>query len=50
MKTRKPNLSPDDPQIKALLVLLEIGERERKRGLTHPLNKVIQRLRQRRTR
>ncbi|MBZ0067730.1 MAG: hypothetical protein K8F26_02870 [Thiobacillus sp.] len=49
-KIRKLALPPKDPQVKALLTLLEIGERERKRGLFRPLSEVVQRLRQNRTR
>jgi hypothetical protein len=49
MKTRKTPIPPEDPQLKALLALLEMGERERKQGLSRPLSEVVQRLRQKRT-
>ncbi|MCL5061506.1 MAG: hypothetical protein M1449_14280 [Candidatus Thermoplasmatota archaeon] len=50
MKTRKTSAPPEHTQVKALLALLEIGERERKRGLLRPLSEIVQRLRQKRTR
>jgi hypothetical protein len=50
MKTRKPSAPPEHTQTTALLALLKMGERERKRGLLRPLSEIVQRLRQNRAR